>query len=73
MIVVTRFRVSAADPRRWRRSGATLHAALAALAARPGYVDGQVGRNVDDPDAVGAHHHLGERRLPTGARCRRTT
>ena len=32
------------------RSAATVHVALAALAERPGYVGGHVGRNVDDPD-----------------------
>lgn len=46
MIVVNRFRVDA-DPEQFR---VDVHAALAALAARPGYADGHVGRNVDEPD-----------------------
>jgi len=46
VIVVNRFRVEqdASDGFRQR-----VQAALAALAARPGYVDGHVGRNVDEP------------------------
>jgi hypothetical protein len=46
VIVVNRFRVES-DPELFRLD---VHAALAALAARPGYVSGQVGRNVDEPD-----------------------
>lgn len=46
MIVVNRFRVEAADAEAFRRD---VEAALGALAARPGYVDGRIGRNVDDP------------------------
>ena len=46
MILVNRFRVEEADGERFRSD---VHAALEALAARPGYLDGQVGRNVDDP------------------------
>ena len=46
MIVVNRFRVEEAEAERFRGE---VHAALAVLAARPGYRDGQVGRNVDDP------------------------
>ncbi|NUR09776.1 MAG: antibiotic biosynthesis monooxygenase [Nocardioidaceae bacterium] len=46
MIVVSRFRVPDEDGTAFR---ADAHGALAALAARPGYVGGQVGRNVDDP------------------------
>ncbi|MGZ4483874.1 MAG: antibiotic biosynthesis monooxygenase family protein [Nocardioidaceae bacterium] len=46
MIVVNRFRVDAADGEGFR---AQARAALAALAARPGFVDGRVGHNVDDP------------------------
>jgi quinol monooxygenase YgiN len=46
VIVVNRFRVADAEAERF---GAEAQAALDALAARPGYVDGQVGRNVDDP------------------------
>ncbi len=45
MLVVTRFRVpSDAEGFRSRLEGA-----LAALAAQPGFLDGQLGRNVDDP------------------------
>lgn len=47
MIVVNRFRVDEAEAEQFRVEA---HAALAALAERPGYVDGRVGRNVDDPD-----------------------
>jgi hypothetical protein len=46
VIVVSRFRVAAADGEAFRDAA---RAALAALADRPGYVDGRVGRNVDDP------------------------
>ena len=46
MIVVNRFRVDETEAERFAPD---LQAALAALAVRPGYVDGQVGRNVDDP------------------------
>ena len=46
MIVVNRFRVSAEDGEIFR---AEVHAALDLLAERPGYLDGRVGRNVDDP------------------------
>ena len=46
MIVVNRFRVEEAEAERF---ASDVHAALETLASRPGYVDGQVGRNVDDP------------------------
>ena len=46
MIVVNRFRVEEATAGTFR---AEVEQAHAALAARPGYVDGAVGRNVDDP------------------------
>jgi quinol monooxygenase YgiN len=46
MLVVSRFRVPAEEGEAFR---AELAAAHAVLAARDGYVDGQVGRNVDDP------------------------
>jgi quinol monooxygenase YgiN len=46
VIVVNRFRVEQSDAQRF---GADLQVALVALAARPGYLDGHVGRNVDDP------------------------
>ena len=45
MIVVNRFRVEQ-DPEAFSGDA---QAALDALAARPGYVAGRVGRNVDDP------------------------
>ena len=47
MIVVNRFRVVESDGESFR---ARVLAAHGALAARPGYVDGSVGRNVDDPE-----------------------
>lgn len=46
MLVVNRFRVSEDDA----SFRADLERALAALAARPGYDDGRLGRNVDDPE-----------------------
>ncbi|WP_370249550.1 antibiotic biosynthesis monooxygenase [Nocardioides sp.] len=46
MIVVNRFRVAAEDAEVFR---ADLNRAHEALAARPGYLGGDVGRNVDDP------------------------
>ena len=46
MLVVNRFRVPVAEGEAFR---AELAAAHAVLAGRPGYVAGQVGRNVDDP------------------------
>jgi hypothetical protein len=45
-LVVNRFRVAAEDERSFRSD---VTAALELLAASPGYVDGAVGRNVDDP------------------------
>ena len=47
VLVVSRFRVPAAEADGFR---AGLDAAHAALAARPGYLAGTVGRNVDDPE-----------------------
>lgn len=47
MLVLTRFRVPAADADSFR---ADLEAARDLLAARPGFVDAEIGRNVDDPD-----------------------
>ena len=44
--MVNRFRVDAAAAQAFRRDA---QAALAALATRPGYVDGRIGRNVDEP------------------------
>ena len=47
LVVVNRFRVPDADTDVFRTDA---QAALGALAERPGYVDGHVGRNVDEPD-----------------------
>ena len=49
MIVVNRFRAEpgTASAEELRRG---LHEALDALGRRPGFVEGTVGRNVDDPD-----------------------
>ena len=47
LVVVNRFRVDENDADAFRRD---VHAALGALAQRPGHVDGRVGRNLDDPD-----------------------
>lgn len=46
MLVVTRFRVAESEGERFR---AEVGQALTALAERPGYVDGTLGHNVDDP------------------------
>ncbi|HEX5860241.1 MAG TPA: antibiotic biosynthesis monooxygenase family protein [Nocardioides sp.] len=46
MLVVNRFRVPEAAAEAFR---ADLERALATLAERPGYTDGRIGRNVDDP------------------------
>jgi quinol monooxygenase YgiN len=46
VLVVNRFRVPVEDGEAFR---AELSVAHAALAERPGYVDGRVGRNLDDP------------------------
>lgn len=46
MLVVNRFRVPEADTERFREEVAEAHAALA---ERPGYLSGSVGRNLDDP------------------------
>ena len=46
MLVVNRFRVPLDDGETFR---AELDAARAALAERPGYVEGRIGRNLDDP------------------------
>ena len=48
MVVVTRFRVGE-EPEDEATFRTDAHAALQALAARPGYVAGLVGRNVDEP------------------------
>lgn len=48
MLVISRFRLPADDdPEAFR---ADLDRAHGALAVRPGYVSGRVGRNVDEPD-----------------------
>lgn len=47
MLVVTRFRVPEAEAAVFR---AAVEEARAALAERPGYVAGTIGRNVDDPE-----------------------
>ncbi len=46
MLVVNRFRVSDDEAEAFRGD---LDRAHAALAERPGYVEGRIGRNVDDP------------------------
>ena len=46
LVVVNRFRVPDAETDVFRTDA---QAALGALAERPGYVDGQVGRNLDEP------------------------
>jgi quinol monooxygenase YgiN len=46
VLVENRFRVPVEDGESFRPE---LEAARAALAERPGYVDGQIGRNLDDP------------------------
>jgi len=47
VLVVNRFREGAGDPGDDLRTA--LEGAHAALAERPGYVDGTLGRNLDDP------------------------
>jgi hypothetical protein len=47
LVVVNRFRVPDADTDMFRTDA---QAALGALAERAGYVDGHVGRNLDEPD-----------------------
>jgi len=49
MLVVTRFRVPADEPGAVDTFRGDLTAAHATLAAQQGYVDGWIGRNVDDP------------------------
>jgi heme-degrading monooxygenase HmoA len=46
VLVVSRFRVPEADGEAFRDELAAAHGVLA---ERPGYVDGHVGRNLDDP------------------------
>lgn len=47
MLVVTRFRVPETEGPAFR---ADLETARAVLAARPGYLSGTIGRNLDDPE-----------------------
>lgn len=47
MLVLNRFRVPTADAEAFLREADTAHELLA---RRPGYVDGAVGRNADDPE-----------------------
>lgn len=47
MLVVSRFRVPAPDAASFRSDMEVAHAALA---VRPGYLEGTLGRNVDDPE-----------------------
>jgi hypothetical protein len=47
LVVVSRFRVEDPDVTRFRDDA---HRALATLAVTPGYVAGQVGRNLDEPE-----------------------
>jgi quinol monooxygenase YgiN len=49
VLVVTRLRTPGPDPAAEEELRAGLLEALAILAAKPGYVGGEVGRNVDDP------------------------
>ena len=49
MLVVTRLRPPSADPAAADELRAGLHRAHEVLASKPGYVGGEVGRNVDDP------------------------
>lgn len=48
MLVINRFTVSAATAEEFT---ARAHRALAALAARPGYLSGRLARALDEPDA----------------------
>lgn len=47
MLVVTRFRVIESDAASFRHDVEVAHALLA---ERPGYRDGTIGRNIDDPE-----------------------
>ena len=68
MIVVNRFRVE--EPESAFREDA--RAALGALARRPGYVDGHIGRNVDDP-GLWVLTTTGVTSAATAGRCRTMT
>ena len=69
MLVVNRFRVPLAEGEAFR---ADLEAALAVLARQRGYADGQLGRNVDDPE-LWTMVTAGPTSAATAARSRRTT
>ena len=47
LVVVNRFRVDEPEVESFR---VDVQAALGALAEQPGYVDGRIGRNVDEPE-----------------------
>lgn len=67
MLVVTRFRVPPSEVDAFR---AEIETAQAALAARPGYVAGHAGRNVDDPELwvlVTVWEHVGAYRRALSA------
>jgi len=67
VIVVNRFRVDESDAEQFR---ADLDRAREALAERPGYVEGQAGRNVDDPSLwvlVTTWEHVGAYRRALSA------
>jgi antibiotic biosynthesis monooxygenase len=48
-MVVNRFRLEDHGPAEEERFRGEVQAALEVLATRPGYLDGRVGRNLDDP------------------------
>ena len=50
MLVVTRFRAPNPDPAAADGLRDGLHRALAVLADQRGYIGGEVGRNIDEPD-----------------------
>jgi Antibiotic biosynthesis monooxygenase len=50
VLVVTRLRVPSSDPSAATTLVSGLEQAQAIFAARPGYVGGEIGRNLDDPD-----------------------
>lgn len=67
MLVVSRFRVPEGEAEAFRTD---LDRARAALAERPGYVEGRAGRNVDDPSLwvlVTTWEHVGAYRRALSA------
>jgi quinol monooxygenase YgiN len=50
VLVVTRYRVPATDPAVVEEFHQQARAALEVLCARPGCLDGRVGRSIDEPD-----------------------